>query len=177
MTNLYGAMEIGNWVLGIRPALDGSMPHDIVDGERTMDSSLLTHLLALVERTGDRLIVVDPASQKPVVLMGLAQYEALLGTATHADQRGVHAETRGTYTDIHEATDGGAGVGIAPGTDPIARRGNAELAAWRAETPTDVAAPEPVVLPQSVPTMESFSIEPLQSATRTDDQFYVEPIE
>jgi hypothetical protein len=44
-----------------------------------MDPQLLNHLLQLAAKTGDRLIVVDPATQRPFVLMGIAQYEALVG--------------------------------------------------------------------------------------------------
>jgi len=130
-----------------------------------MDSALLNHLLQLAAKTGDRLIVVDPASQRPFVLMGLSQYEDLVGSSDRA-VRNEQAYTAPTAM----ATP-----------DPVVQRANAELAAWRASQPAQMLPTEleraPVsVMPQSV-MGGGFSPEPLQSAAVDDDRFYVEPLE
>lgn len=39
----------------------------------------MKRLLSLVERTGDRLVITDPAGEHPYVLMGLEHYEKLVG--------------------------------------------------------------------------------------------------
>lgn len=57
---------------GATPAQDGSIP---------MNDSF-KRILALARRTGDRLIVTDPEGQEAFVLLGLDQYEALLGGST-----------------------------------------------------------------------------------------------
>lgn len=119
-----------------------------------MDPQLLHHLLQLAARTGDRLIVVDPASQRPFVLMGIAQYEALVGGGdAHAIPVGTTVQDASAFTP-----------------DPVVARANAELAAWRASQPVPPATDLPA-------TVAGFTPEPLQSATTDDDRFYVEPLE
>lgn len=113
-----------------------------------LDSALLNHLLDLAAKTGDRLIVVDPNSRQPFVLMGLAQYEALVGPSL-------------------------ASVS-APAVDLVVQRANTELAAWRAAegVPTPaIAESTPAVA------MGGFVPEPTTAALPDDDRFYVEPLE
>ncbi len=43
-----------------------------------MKHSELEHLLKLAQKTGDRLIVTDTEGGQPIVILTLAQYEALL---------------------------------------------------------------------------------------------------
>ena len=119
-----------------------------------MDSALLNHLLQLAAKTGDRLIVVDPNSQQPFVLMGLPQYERLLGS--RADARRLEPTV-----SVPPA--------MMPGLDPVAARANAELAAWRAQ--------QPAVIVEQPATVEGFSPEPLQAVPPDEDRFYVEPLE
>ena len=125
-----------------------------------MDQTLLNHLLQLAAKTGDRLIVVDPDSRQPFVLMEVSQYEQLVGSADlHADrERGSRAD----QTGMGMAT-------AAPVFDPIVQRANAELAAWRAA--------QQVTVPAAQASIGGFVPEPLQSATTDDDRFYVEPLE
>ena len=130
-----------------------------------MDPQLLNHLLRLAAKTGDRLIVVDPASQRPFVLMGIAQYEELVGSSdrpTRSEQRSVMPTAMAM-------------------PDPVVQHANAELAAWRASQPapmlpTELDRSSITMMPQS-PGGGGFSAEPLQSATVDDDRFYVEPLE
>ncbi|MBI2482779.1 hypothetical protein HYV74_01210 [Candidatus Uhrbacteria bacterium] len=46
-----------------------------------MDPELLQRLCALIATTGDRLVVVDPVTKRPVVLMDLSGYESLVARA------------------------------------------------------------------------------------------------
>lgn len=39
----------------------------------------MKRLLSLIEKTGDRLVVTDPAGEHPYVMMGLEHYEKLVG--------------------------------------------------------------------------------------------------
>lgn len=145
-----------------------------------MDNALLGHLLQLAARTGDRLIVVDPDSRQPFVLMGIAQYEALL---PHADARSAPSfslrgggarpdrSVGGWDADEQRGSEPAIGMGpaIAPGLDAVAQRANAELATWRAS--------QPVVIAEQPATVGGFSPEPLQPVPPDEDRFYVEPLE
>lgn len=131
-----------------------------------MDPQLLNHLLQLAAKTGDRLIVVDPASQRPFVLMGIAQYEELVV----ANDRAERSEPRSMVPTAMTMPD------------PVVQRANAELAAWRASQPAPIVPTEldrtsVRSMPQSVVMGSGFSPEPLQSAAVDDDRFYVEPLE
>jgi hypothetical protein len=44
-----------------------------------MNPELLKRILELIGKTGDRVVIADPAGDKPYVLMGLEQYETILG--------------------------------------------------------------------------------------------------
>lgn len=130
-----------------------------------MDPQLLNHLLQLAAKTGDRLIVVDPASQRPFVLMGIAQYEELVGLSDRAER----SEPRSVVSTAMTMPD------------PVVQRANAELAAWRASQPAPIVPTEldrASVSAMSPSVMSGgFSPEPLQSAAVDDDRFYVEPLE
>lgn len=137
-----------------------------------MEQTLLNHLLQLAERTGDRIIVVDPVTRKPFVLMGLSQYESLLGTG---DQD--HDVASGALRGAESST-----ASMVPGSDPIAQRANAEFAAWRATQPAEGVAMEAPVVSMTTPFMpagatSAFAPEPMHAAIADDDRFYVEPIE
>ena len=43
-----------------------------------MKEETLKRLLSLIEKTGDRLVITDPAGEQPFVLMGLDHYEHLV---------------------------------------------------------------------------------------------------
>ncbi len=43
-----------------------------------MKEETLKRLLSLIEKTGDRLVITDPAGEQPFVLMGLEHYEKLV---------------------------------------------------------------------------------------------------
>ena len=46
-----------------------------------MQNSQLERLLRLAQRTGDRLIITDAQGKRPVVILGLDEYETLLDGA------------------------------------------------------------------------------------------------
>ncbi|MDO8463096.1 MAG: hypothetical protein Q7S96_02385 [bacterium] len=116
-----------------------------------MDPSMFQHLFALIERTGDRLVVVDPASRKPYVVMGLAQYEQLVSPPSPKPASAFLASQQNSA--------------------------NEDIAVWRAMQEPDVVAPEEAVASIPIGMMGSFVPEPLQAAIPDDDRFYVEPIE
>lgn len=43
-----------------------------------MNQETLQRILDLIGRTGDRVVITDPAGENPYVLMGLDQYESLM---------------------------------------------------------------------------------------------------
>ena len=47
-----------------------------------MKEETLKRLLSLIEKTGDRMVITDPAGEHPYVLMSLEQYERLIGSTT-----------------------------------------------------------------------------------------------
>lgn len=146
-----------------------------------MDPQLLNHLLQLAARTGDRLIVVDPNSKQPFVLMGIAQYEGLLqsraDTAADAGRR-YGAGERDAETPIGMPM-------VAPGLDAVAQRANAELAAWHAQQPvaamlvptSDALVGAGEASGEQPAIVGGFSPEPLQPVPPDEDRFYVEPLE
>ena len=134
-----------------------------------MDTQFLHHLLGLVAQTGDRLIVVDPTTNQPFVLMDLPHYTELIGRPT--ERREEAASEVATHPSVATV--------------------NEDIAAWRA---TAGAQPVPPTSPPDVRTLHAaaspmvfsspigepsttYSAEPLQSATVDDDRFYVEPLE
>ncbi|MFH2063430.1 MAG: hypothetical protein ABIJ46_04775 [bacterium] len=46
-----------------------------------MDTQLIVRLIELVKKTGDRLVLADPAGESAVVVMDLSEYEGLLAQA------------------------------------------------------------------------------------------------
>ena len=119
-----------------------------------MDAQLLERLLALAAQTGDRLIVVDPQSRTPVVLMGLAQYEQLV------HRGGGEVAPRDAFAQV-----------LAPEREEDASEG--VIPPWSVVAdgaPSVSGSGRGVFVPQFTP-------EPLQSATPDDERFYVEPLE
>jgi hypothetical protein len=127
-----------------------------------MDKELFTHLMGVVAQTGDRLVVVDPASRRPFVIMGLPQYEALHGLSA--------ASSEASFGQARMSQD-----------DTSTARANAELAAWRERE----GIPAPAVGLSALSGEEAmsqgpavgFAAEPMEPAPLDDDRFYVEPLE
>ncbi len=54
-----------------------------------MTPEILAKVMRIIEKTGDRVIVIDPASGAPFALMNLDEYERLVGFAKVAPKSGV----------------------------------------------------------------------------------------
>lgn len=125
-----------------------------------MDQSLLNHLLQLAATTGDRIIVVDPATREPFVLMGLPQYEVLLARSGVAGVRAgtdrVPMPTAHPFAAAPMVPEGGIDLGA------LARE--REALEHATGVPAATGAP-------------SFAPEPMTAALPDDDRFYVEPLE
>ena len=52
-----------------------------------MNDATMKRLLTLAEKTGDKVIVTDPAGEQPYVLMTLDQYERLIGQPSAASHK------------------------------------------------------------------------------------------
>lgn len=124
-----------------------------------MDQPLLNHLLALAARTGDRLIILDPATQQPFVVMPVAQYEALV-LRNAGDQR--IAMTRGG--DAMPMPSAPASV---PFTAVVPQVEGLDLGALARESERIEAATGAT----------AFTPEPTTAALPDDERFYVEPLE
>jgi hypothetical protein len=126
-----------------------------------MEQDLLNSLLALAVQTGDRLIVVDPATRQPFVLMPVSQYTKIVSAHASATSRG-HEER---MPDFAQPVSPGASV----------------------PTPMSIMAPVEGIdlgaLARETERMESnegvstFSPEPATAALPDDERFYVEPLE
>ncbi|MFH1098328.1 MAG: hypothetical protein V1723_00140 [Candidatus Uhrbacteria bacterium] len=131
-----------------------------------MDIRLIQQLLALAAKTGDRLIVVDPVTRQPFVLMGLPQYEALVDRPEKRPPSVVEPAVATTALD------------------PIVQRANVELTAWREEEARrGIAA---VVSTTAAPVVSAstdrgvgtnFAPESTHPTLSDDERFYVEPLE
>ncbi|MDO8425405.1 MAG: hypothetical protein Q7T01_02735 [bacterium] len=121
-----------------------------------MDHAMFQHLFGLIERTGDRLIVVDPTTRRPYVILGLSQYEAL----------------------VEQPQTPKRSASFMPNPADLV---NEDIAAWRATQEPEIRMPEAAVVPsmgmRSMGGVAGFVPEPLESAVQDDDRFYVEPIE
>lgn len=117
-----------------------------------MDSKLLSHLLQLAARTGDRLIVVDPTTQQPFVLMGLPQYEALLASRP-----------------VSPSPTAVLSTPIAAGAEA------ASVEETFTNLPTEVAE----AIGSAMGSVRGFTPEPMHTvpSNSEEDRFYVEPLE
>ena len=121
-----------------------------------MDQQLFQRLLSLAAKTGDRFIVVDPATDRPFVVMPMAQYESLVLGGRMVTAPGpmpvappvmpVEPSPSFTATPLVEGLDLGA----------LARESD------RIEASVGVSA---------------FTPEPTVAALPDDERFYVEPLE
>ncbi|MFH1430564.1 MAG: hypothetical protein ABIG71_03525 [Candidatus Uhrbacteria bacterium] len=116
-----------------------------------MDQALLNRLLDLVAKTGDRVVVVDPLTRRPFVLMGLEQYEALQRPI--ADER------------------------MAPFTQSVVdeHRVDSDIDIWRASQ--EAALSDAPAVSGDADSFHRFVPEPMHAAVADDDRFYVEPLE
>jgi hypothetical protein len=140
-----------------------------------MNEPTIGRLLGLVEKTGDKVIVTDPAGEHPYVLMSLDQYERLVGNS---------AKPVGEKPALPKAE---APVAPPPASHPSPKPMNVQGFAkpadlWRSKLGLDNAEPQPRDLfkpmisnkpkaPAPLPMVEAhFEVE-------GEEQFYMEPLE
>lgn len=134
-----------------------------------MDSHYLHHLLALAVQTGDRLIVIDPTTERPFVLMDLPQYTALTEGAAHPVTP--PANVSPSVATVNEDIAAWRSSAVVHGETVSLEQAGHETRATVASQPAVYAAPTVSAAPAV------FAPEPLQSAAVDDDRFYVEPLE
>ena len=127
-----------------------------------MHHDTLQRLLDLIGKTGDRIVVTDPAGEKPYVLMSLDQYEKLMGEkgaspqATSASPEIAQKPSRRPTLQVAEDLD--------PPVDLNASRKKREIPLWKPSLEEKPAAkPEPAG--------------EREKETDAEEQFYLEPLE
>jgi hypothetical protein len=142
-----------------------------------MKEETLKRLLSLIEKTGDRLVITDPAGEQPFVLMGLDHYEKL-----------VVGEWKPEVQKREPAPPQALPVSTAfPDNKPPKR----EIPLWKAPaTPQNVprlaqdrprldepAPAKPAVTPKPVPAPEAPPKPQAPLEPEGEEQFYLEPLE
>lgn len=141
-----------------------------------MKEETLKRLLSLIEKTGDRLVITDPAGEQPFVLMGLDHYEKL-----------VVGEWKPDVQKREPAPPQALPISTSfPDNKPPKR----EIPLWKAPAPSngprlaqdrprveEKPAPRPQPAPQQapLPTPPQKSDGPLEP--EGEEQFYLEPLE
>ena len=134
-----------------------------------MNDNITRRLLGLVEKTGDKVIVTDPAGEHPYVLMSLDQYERLVGAPPAAQSP---AETHISAPIIAEKI-------VSPIQAPKKAVPNpANPSAWRSKLGLDAVEP-PVqeLFKSSVRPKTPIQAEEAKFEAEGEEQFYLEPLE
>lgn len=127
-----------------------------------MDASI-KKIIELIQKTGDRFIVWETDSNKPYVVMSLADYEKLLAKP---EQPKTHSESQ------------------------LLEKINSDIALWRAKQEREAAQKTPQVVPPALPlsqptakeevflTEEAPAVEEVEKTKEDDkDQYNFEPVE
>jgi hypothetical protein len=147
-----------------------------------MNEPTIGRLLGLVEKTGDKVIVTDPAGEHPYVLMSLDQYERLVGNS--AKPVGEKPAPARTEVPAHRAEMPAAPKPMPQSAPkPMNVQGFAKPAdLWRAKLGLDVVEPQPRDLfkPQANNKPKPPAPPPMVEAqfeVEGEEQFYMEPLE
>ena len=132
-----------------------------------MKNETLQRLLKLVNMTGDRVIISDPAGDNPYVLMSLGQYEQLLG---------VEDKPKKTSKPVNKPV-----IQVAEDLDPPVQSKSLkrEIPLWKSDTHLTgpQARPESQAKPSSkTEPKPSFKIE-VAAELESEETFYLEPLE
>lgn len=150
----------------------------------------MKRLLSLIERTGDRMVITDPAGEHPYVLMGLDHYEKLVGgewkpeavkhdpippqalpiSSAFPDNRPPKREI-----PLWKSTSAAAAPTRDPAraVQPVLPVAPPASALNRPKSPFRPSMPLPTAAPLSAPRLQ----ESTQDSTDTEEQFYLEPLE
>lgn len=127
-----------------------------------MHHDTLQRLLDLIGKTGDRIVVTDPAGESPYVLMSLDQYEQLMGKKMPSEKESSKGEllspkpNRRPTLQVAEDLD--------PPIDLSSARKKREIPLWKPSA-TPKSAPKAEVVPEP------------EKETESEEQFYLEPLE
>lgn len=158
-----------------------------------MQTHQLERMLRLANKTGGKLIITDSAGNKPVVILGLDEYEALLEGAPSTDVgRSTKSERVGSIP-APRARQEVAAVAPAPVRQPI-DEDEADVTAMEEallaveESMPEMASEEPKMVPVKVTESESEAVSvPVDTRDRSanpagsasefgEEQFYLEPL-
>ena len=141
-----------------------------------MNDQTIRRLLGLVEKTGDKVIITDPAGEHPYVLMSLDQYERLVGAPAPAAP-----EPPGPAPKPVSAPPAAPISRSEPPMTPQAPRPatKPQVPPWRAKLGLDAVEPSvqelfkaPVRAKVPAQAVEEGSFE-----AEGEEQFYLEPLE
>lgn len=122
-----------------------------------MNEGTIRRLLGIVEKTGDKVIVTDPAGEHPYVLMGLDQYERMIG----GEKKSEKVEDKPIMAPVPKTS-------TKPQTPP-----------WRAKLGLDAVEPpvQDLFKASSRAKIPTASVEEPAMETEGEEQFYLEPLE
>ena len=127
-----------------------------------MSHDTLQRLLNLIGKTGDRVVVTDPAGEKPYVLMSLDQYEKLIDAEATPEAKPASAPAPAPAPARRPTLQ------VAEDLDPPIELGTTrkkrEIPLWKPS-----AAPQPAPQATTPP--------PQEKASESEEQFYLEPLE
>ncbi len=135
-----------------------------------MPNDQFERIMRFAARTGDRLIVTDPAGNEPLVIMSLDEYEALVEGALGP---GDYAMT-GMEDDFDEDE-----YGDAPTLEIVERMADESVDVTPAEPPIQTAPqPSAFVRPTAVPEFVKPEAQriPEKQVIPSEEQFYLEPL-
>ena len=133
-----------------------------------MKEESLKRFLDLVEKTGDKVIVTDPAGEHPYVLMSLAQYERLLKLDESAPSKDSVISDSSIPESRRDIRDPGP---KSPPTKPLKGPGiQHDTVLWKPQ-----AVSKPPIRPRA-PVAAPAPIESMLEA-EGEEQFFLEPLE
>lgn len=116
-----------------------------------MNSDLLKRVLEIVKKTGDKFVIADEATGGAYVVMGLAEYEGLLGAAPKKQTPVSAGSSRGEL--VKDLTE-----------EQILSRINQEIRSWQEEKVKEV------------PVVEEVAAE-AKNDLEEEEKYYLEPLE
>ena len=134
-----------------------------------MNENGIRRLLGIVEKTGDKVIVTDPAGEHPYVLMSLDQYERLIGSAS---EKPIEAKVSQETPPEPPKVKPQAPTPKPPSAKP-------QIPPWRAKLGLDTVEPPVQDLFKGQPRAKVTAVVAEESAmdAEGEEQFYLEPLE
>lgn len=143
-----------------------------------MNQDTLNRLIDLVGKTGDKVVVTDPAGEKPYVLMSLDQYENLMNGASEPKKapeppKAPTKENKSKPAPFKPAKR--PSLQVAEDLDPpVALKGMTSFNGQKKDIPlwkSSQAPPKPA--PQAPVAVPAQQVQESES----EEQFYLEPLE